>query len=81
MYLALDYICEIHCVALDGFDLNPVHKLSKKKILAEPGFKPGAAGWEAKMLPLCYTAPLKNYLFRSHAGKEEHFHSQKATPF
>ena len=49
-YLVLDVtancICEMHCLALDGFDLNAVHKLSskEKKILAEPGFKPGAAG-------------------------------------
>ena len=27
-------------------------------ILPEPGFKPGAAGWEARMLPLSYTSPL-----------------------
>ena len=26
----------------------------EKKILVEPGFKPGAAGWEARMLTLCY---------------------------
>ena len=26
-------------------------------ILAEPGFEPSAAGWEARMLPLPYTAP------------------------
>ena len=25
--------------------------------MAEPGFEPGAAGREAKMLPLCYAAP------------------------
>ena len=24
----------------------------------EPEFKPGAAGWEARMIPLCYAAPL-----------------------
>ena len=58
-------ICEIHRSVLVGFDLdlNTVHWLSskenylEKKILAEPGFAPGAAGWEARMLPLCYTAP------------------------
>ena len=22
-----------------------------------PGFEPGAAGWEARILPLCYAAP------------------------
>ena len=34
-YLALDAtancICEIHCLALDGFYLNTVHKLSSKE--------------------------------------------------
>ena len=34
-YLALDVtangICEIHCIALYGFDLNSVHKLSSKE--------------------------------------------------
>ena len=34
-YLALDVtancICEIHCLPLDGFDLNTVHKLSSKE--------------------------------------------------
>ena len=34
-YLALDItancICEIHCLVLDGFDLNTVHKLSSKE--------------------------------------------------
>ena len=52
-------ICEIHCLALDGFDLKTVHKLSSKdkKLWVELGFEPGAAGWEARiMLPLCYAA-------------------------
>ena len=58
-YLALDItatcICETHCLALDAFDLNTVHKLSskEKKFSAEPGFKPGAAGWEATQPHLC----------------------------
>ena len=34
-YLALDvatkYNCEIHCLPLDGFDLDAVHKLSGKE--------------------------------------------------
>ena len=50
-------ICEIHCLALDGLDLNTVHKLSnkEKKISVELRFRPGAVGWEAIMLlPLCY---------------------------
>ena len=66
--LALDVnaycICEIHYLALDGVDLNTIHKLSSKeinspreKISAELGFQPGAAGWEASELPLCYAAP------------------------
>ena len=25
--------------------------------MAVPVFEPGAAGWEARMLPLCYAAP------------------------
>ena len=56
-YLALDvttnYICEIHCLALHGFDLNTVHKLSskEKKSWEELGFEPGTAGWEVRMLP------------------------------
>ena len=59
-YLTLDVttncIREIHCFALDGFNLNTVYKLSskEKKISAEPGFEPEAAGWEERMLPLCY---------------------------
>ena len=28
----------------------------KEKISAEPGFEPGAPGWEARTLPLCYAA-------------------------
>ena len=44
---------------LDGVDLSSVQKLSsREKNLAEQAFEPGAAGWEAKMLPLCFaTAP------------------------
>ena len=34
-YLALDVtancICEVHCIALDGFDFNTVHQLSSKE--------------------------------------------------
>ena len=39
-------------------DLNTGHKLSskEKKITTVPGFEPGVAGWEARMLPLCYAA-------------------------
>ena len=63
--LALDVttncIFEIHCIALDRFDLNTVHTLSnseKRKISAKQGFKPRAAGWEARKFPLWYEAPL-----------------------
>ena len=58
-YVTANCIFEIHCLALDGFNLKTVHKLSskEKKILAQPRFVPGAAGWEAKMLLLCYAAP------------------------
>ena len=46
-------ICEIHCIALNGFNLNSVHKLSskEKKISLEPGFKPAAVGWETTAPP------------------------------
>ena len=50
LFLALDVtancICEIRRLALDGFDINTVHKLrsKEKKISAEPGFEPRAAG-------------------------------------
>ena len=44
-------ICEIHCLAVDGFNLHNVHKLSsKEKIFGQSG----AAGWEARMVPLCH---------------------------
>ena len=51
-------IGEIVCLELGGFDLNAAHKLrtEEKKILAQSGFEPGAAGWEAGVLPLCYAA-------------------------
>ena len=55
-------ICENHCLALDGYDLNSVHKLNskEKKILAEPEFEHGSDVWEAAMLPLSYEAPQVN---------------------
>ena len=60
-------ICEISCLSTSWVgSLNTVHELSnieKKKISAEPGFEPGAAGWEAWMLPLCYAAPLELFFF------------------
>ena len=71
MYLALDVttncICEIHGITLDGFNLNTAHKLSskEKKILTEPGFKPGAASWKQECY-LCATQPpcqFRSYTF------------------
>ena len=39
-YIALDVppncICEIHCIALDGFNLNTVHILSSKEKKSQP---------------------------------------------
>ena len=34
-----------------------------------PRCKPGAAGWEARMLPLCYAAPLQCYAHNNSALK------------
>ena len=36
--------------------IQPTNWDAKIKISAEPGFELGAAGWEARMLPLCYAA-------------------------
>ena len=33
-----------------------------RKFSAKPGFEPGAPGWEARILPLCYAAPLDSHL-------------------
>ena len=39
-------------------DVDFYGKHTKSQIfLHEPGFEPGAAGWEARMLPLKYAAP------------------------
>ena len=57
-------ICGIHCVALDGFDLNTFHKL----IIEEKKWRSGDSNLgplgfpEARMLPLCYSAP-HSYIF------------------
>ena len=37
----------------------------ERKFLGTPRIKPGAAGWEASILPLCYAAPLLR-VFCSH---------------
>ena len=60
---AADCICEIPCISTRWvLSLNTDHELSnmqywEEKISAEPGFKPRAAWWEARMLPLCYAPP------------------------
>ena len=43
-------------IALAGLELNIVHKLisEEQNYLLEPRFEPGAAGWEERMLPLCW---------------------------
>ena len=48
--------CEIHRLALDGFDLNTVHKLSskEKKSRQSQDSNPGLLGG---MLALCNAAP------------------------
>ena len=40
--------------------ISTVHELRSKEKLAEPRFKPWAAGWEAWTLPLCYAALHRN---------------------
>ena len=42
------FICEIHCLALDGFDLNTVHKLSSKEKIFRPcqDSNLGLLGWK-----------------------------------
>ena len=57
-------ICEIRFIALDGFSLNTVHKLISK-VSAESGFVLGDTGWEARMLPLCYTALPADLILKS----------------
>ena len=56
-----------HKLVLDGLinifklfhALSAVDKLGnvKKEFLGAPRIEPGAAGWEARTLPLCYAAP------------------------
>ena len=43
---------------MGSISISTVHKLSSsdEKLLAEPGIKPEAAGWEAQTQPLCYAA-------------------------
>ena len=74
LYLALDVTtnnckCEIRCLALDGFHINTVHKLSSKvkKSLGGAGIRL-AAGWEARMLPLCHTATRGKAIFLWHSN-------------
>ena len=59
-YLALDVtencICEIQCLALDGFDLNTVHKLSRRERKSWQSWdsKPGLPGGKQECF-LCAT--------------------------
>lgn len=60
--LTANWICEILAlpVALDGFDLRTVHKLSsneREKNLGRARIWTRAAKWEAQMLPTCFAAP------------------------
>ena len=63
-YLAMDItptcICEIHCLALDGFDLNTVRKLSskEKKSQLSQDSNPGLLGGKQEWF-LCASQPLK----------------------
>ena len=67
LYLALDvtvnWFCEIHCLALDGFDLNTVHRLSikEKKSWRSRDSSPGMLGGKQECL-LCAMQP-SNYLY------------------
>ena len=51
--------CEIHCLVLDGFDLNTVHKLSnkEKKYGQNPDSNPGLLGTKQECY-LCATSSL-----------------------
>ena len=54
---AANCICKIPRIsARSVWYLLFTNQAVEKKILGEPGLKPGTAGWEARMLPLCYTA-------------------------
>ena len=37
-------------------ELSNIDNFSSEKITGILGFEPGTAGWEARMLPLCYAA-------------------------
>ena len=64
-YLSLDvtanWIREIHCLALDGFDLNTVHKLSnkEKKYWLSQDLNLGLLGGKQECFhcALCYAGP------------------------
>ena len=51
---------EIHCSSLERVwsQYCSQTKQQREKILAVLGFEPGTVGWDARMLPLCYAAPL-----------------------
>ena len=60
LFLALDVtascICEIHSLAVDGFNINGVHKLSSKEVL---GFNPGLPGGKQEFFCLLLRSPQK----------------------
>ena len=44
-------------------NLSHIENFSSEKISGTLGIEPRAAGWEASLLPLCYTANLRDSLF------------------
>ena len=63
---------------MGSFSLLSKTKQYGEKISAEQGFEHGAAGWEARMLPLRYAAPLNNIFFKMRANiiRGSHFPHQ-----
>ena len=58
--VATNRVCVFSCrLVLYGFNLKYCSqtKQFREKSSEEPGFELGAAGWEARMLPLCHAAP------------------------
>ena len=43
--------------ALDGINFSTIRKLNSREKLAELVLEPRAAGWEARTLSMCYSAP------------------------
>ena len=51
-------LCPLSSYQRPWFNLCNINNFSSEKKLGRLRIKPGAAGWEASMLPLCYAAPL-----------------------